>query len=76
MRQRPTEPIETPHDQGVASPKMIQQVEQFGTIILRAACDFLPDSIAAGLRQSVSLQIQHLIGATNPQISINGAHRG
>ena len=69
----PTEPVELPHDDGVALAQEVEHVVEFGTVRPRAGRHVGEDPVAPGLLECVLLQISGLVARADPRVSVNHA---
>ena len=69
----PAEPVELPHDDGVALPQEVEHVVEFGTVRPRAGRHVGEDPVAPGLLECVLLQISGLVARADPRVSVNHA---
>ena len=69
----PAEPVELPHDDGVALAQEVEHVVEFGTVRPRAGRHVGEDPVAPGLLQRVPLQIGGLVARADPRVSVNHA---
>ena len=69
----PAEPVELPHDDGVALAQEVEHVVEFGTVRPRPGRHVGEDPVAPGLLQRVPLQIGGLVARADPRVSVNHA---
>jgi len=67
--QRPGQPVQARHDQGVTGPQVVQAGRQLGPVGVLAGQPVREDAQAACLGQGVLLAVQQLAGGADPGIS-------
>ena len=70
--QRPGQPVQARHDQGVAGPQIVQAGRQLGPVGVLAGQLVGEDAEAAGLGQGVLLAVQKLPGGADPGVADQG----
>ena len=74
MPQRPAEPIQLPHDQGVAGTELVQDLGEGGAVGAGAAGGLGEHSVAAGALEGVDLEVWLLVGGGDAGIAEQMSH--
>lgn len=69
----PAEPVELPHDDGVALAQQVEHVVELGTVGPRAGGHVGEDPVASGLLERVLLQVGGLVAGADPRVSVSHA---
>jgi hypothetical protein len=74
MPQRPAEPIQLPHDEGVARTQLVEELLEGGPVGAGAAGGLGEHPVAAGVLEGVDLELWLLVGGGDSSIAEQMTH--